>query len=134
MEVQGDAHGPCHAVLGVGINVQMPEKIAAQDIDQPWTDLKSQLPNCSRNALASLLIGTLFRDISLFAENGFEPFKAHWEQVDGLRGQVVSVTGGGGPTRGVVKGIDKRGALLLDTGAETLRLHSGEVSLSKTNI
>lgn len=134
VEVQGDAHGPCHAVLGVGINVQMPEKIAAQDIDQPWTDLKSQLPNCSRNALASLLIGTLFRDISLFAENGFGPFKAHWEQVDGLKGQVVSVTGGGGPTRGVVKGIDKRGALLLDTGAEILRLHSGEVSLSKTNI
>ena len=36
--------------------------------------------------------------------------------------------------RELAEGIDQRGALLLDTGAEVLTLYSGEVSLSKTKI
>jgi BirA family biotin operon repressor/biotin-[acetyl-CoA-carboxylase] ligase len=134
VEVQGDAQGPCHAVLGVGINVQMPEKTGTESIDQPWTDLKSQLPDCSRNTLAALLVGALVRHMVLFAEQGFTPFRDHWEQLDGLKGQVIAVHGGSGPFQGTAGGIDERGALLLDTGTETLKLHSGEVSLSKTKI
>ena len=134
VEVQGDAQGPCHAVLGVGINVQMPEKTAEKGIDQPWTDLKSHLPDCSRNTLAALLVGALIRHMILFAEQGFTPFRDLWEQMDGLKGQVIGVHGGSGPFQGTAGGIDERGALLLDTGTEILKLHSGEVSLSKTKI
>jgi BirA family biotin operon repressor/biotin-[acetyl-CoA-carboxylase] ligase len=112
----------------------MPEKGGASGIDQPWTDLQSQLPGYSRNSLAALLLDALFGHLALFDEQGFAPFRGDWEHRDGLKGQAISVYGGGGPFHGVAAGIDERGALILETDAETLTLHSGEVSLSKTKI
>ena len=134
VEVQGDAQGPCHAVLGVGINVHMPESGAATGIDQPWTDLHSQLPGCSRNRLAALLMEELIKQLILFSEQGFAPFRDHWKQMDGLNGRTIKVYSGSGFVQGTATGIDDRGALLLDTGKEVLKLYSGEVSLHKTKI
>ncbi len=134
VEVQGDSQGPCHAVLGVGINVHMPASEVATGIDQPWTDLHSKLPTCSRNDLASLLLEELIKQLLLFAQQGFAPFRDHWQQMDGLKGQIVEVFTGSSSVQGTASGIDDRGALMLDTGKEVLRLHSGEVSLRKTKI
>ena len=129
VEVKGDAKGPCHAVLGVGINVHMPDSEVANDIDQPWTDLRSQLPACSRNNLAALLLEELIRQLILFVEQGFTPFRDLWEEMDGLTGRAVNVHSGSGSLQGTVRGIDDHGALLLDTGREVLSLHFGEVSV-----
>lgn len=131
VEVQGDARGPCHAVVGVGVNICMPESGGTSKIDQPWTDLSSHLPDCSRNTLAALLLEELLVRLSLFADKGFTPFTTLWEQMDGLKGQQVDVTAGKRTLHGKVAGIDENGALLLDTGAGILSLHSGEVSLHK---
>ena len=131
VEVQGDARGPCHVVVGVGINIKMSPSEATSAIDQPWTDMKTHLPDCSRNTLAALLLEELFVQVSLFADKGFTPLTESWQQMDGLRGQRVSVTAGQSILQGTVLGIDANGALLLDTGVETLSLHSGEVSLHK---
>ena len=129
VEVKGDAKGPCHAVLGVGINVFMPESEAANEIDQPWTDLHSQLPACSRNKLATLLLEELIKQLLLFAEQGFTPFRDIWAKMDGLNGRVVNVDAGNSSLQGTARGIDNQGALLLDTGKEVLSLHVGEVSV-----
>ena len=129
VEVQGDAQGPCYAVLGVGINVHMPAAGVTTEIDQPWTDLHSQLPGCSRNDLATLLLEELITQLGLFAEQGFEPFRDLWEQVDALKGQEVEGYAGRKSVRGTAIGIDERGALMLDTGTQVLSLYSGEVSL-----
>ena len=134
VEVQGDSHGPCHAVLGVGINVHMPATALTTGIDQPWTDVHSRLPDCSRNTLAVLLLEELIAGLDLFANRGFEPFKDNWEKVDGLHGQVIEVYSGENVLRGKADGINESGALLLDTGEEILSLYSGEVSLRKTKI
>lgn len=134
VEVQGDSQGPCHAVLGVGINVHMPASESTAAIDQPWTDLNSHLPGCSRNQLAGLLLEELLTALETFAELGFTPFRERWAQLDGLAGREIEVETGSGPVRGKASGIDDSGALKLDTGTETLRLHSGEVSLRKTRI
>jgi BirA family biotin operon repressor/biotin-[acetyl-CoA-carboxylase] ligase len=134
LEIQGDNHGPCHAVLGVGINVRMPISDKTADIDQAWTDLNSHLPAFSRNALAALVLENLLSHLSLFAVQGFGPFRPHWQQVDGLFGQTISVYSGNSTMQGTAVGIDQNGALLLDTGKETLILHSGEASLHKTSL
>ena len=131
VEVQGDAQGPCHAVLGVGINVHMPATEAAKGIGQPWTDIHSHLPDCSRNDLATLLLEELIRQLALFSARGFAPFRDHWQQMDALNGQAVKIYSGSTVLKGMARGIDERGALLLDTGNEILKLHSGEVSLHK---
>jgi len=134
VEVQGDSHGPCHAILGVGINVHMPTSALTTGIDQPWTDVHSQLPACSRNTLAALLLEELITGLDLFAERGFARFKDTWEQMDGLHGQIIEVYAGENVVQGTASGINESGALLLDTGKEILTLYSGEVSLHKTKI
>lgn len=134
VEVQGDSQGPCHAVLGVGINVHMPVSTLTEGIDQPWTDVHSQLPSCSRNSLAILLLEELVTGLELFAGQGFGPFEDTWSKLDGLRGQFIEVDAGNDTLRGTAVGISESGALLLDTGDEILTLYSGEVSLRKTKI
>ena len=134
VEVQGDSQGPCHAVVGVGINVHMPTSSQTAEIDQPWTDVHSQLPACSRNRLAALLLEELINGLDLYAEQGFAPFRDHWAQMDGLKGQRVEVFAGNKVFKGTASGINESGALLLNTGEETLTLYSGEVSLRKTTI
>lgn len=134
VEAQGDSQGPCHAVVGVGINVHMPASTETAGIDQPWTDVHSQLPACSRNTLAALLLEELITGLNLFAEKGFEPFKHAWEQMDGLYGQSIEVFAGQSVLKGTARGINASGALLLDTGKEVLTLYSGEVSVHKTKI
>jgi BirA family biotin operon repressor/biotin-[acetyl-CoA-carboxylase] ligase len=134
VEVQGDTQGPCNAVLGVGINVLMPVSKLTAGIDQPWTDLNTHVPGCSRNQLAALLLEELILHLTLFAERGFTPFFDLWQQFDALKEQTIEVLTGSSSIKGTARGIDQRGALLLDTGTEVLTLYSGEVSLRKTKI
>jgi BirA family biotin operon repressor/biotin-[acetyl-CoA-carboxylase] ligase len=134
VEMQGESRGPCHVVLGVGINVHMPATGETAGIDQPWTDLHSQLPGFSRNDLAALLLEELIVQLVLFDDQGFVPFKDIWQAWDGLYGQTISVYSGNSPVSGMASGIDDSGALLLDTGTQMLKLHSGEVSLHKTKL
>ena len=134
VEVQGDSQGPCHAVLGVGINVHMPASVLTASIGQPWTDINSQLPGCSRNTLATLVLEELVTGMDLFAGHGFAPFKDAWKQWDGIQGQTIEVDAGKSVVQGTAVGISESGALLLDTGNEILTLYSGEVSLRKTKI
>lgn len=130
VEVQGDPMGSCDIVIGIGINVHMSTSEDAEaKIDQPWIDLESHLPNCSRNSLAAWLLDALFTQLPLFASQGFEPFKAAWQQYDGLNGKFVDVTSGTDTLYGLAAGIDEQGALLLDTGGSVQHLHSAEVSI-----
>jgi BirA family biotin operon repressor/biotin-[acetyl-CoA-carboxylase] ligase len=128
VEVQGDTKGPSHAVLGIGMNINMPAA-EAPAIDQPWTDLQSYLPDCSRNQLVAVLLEELIMQLSLYAADGFKPFEQKWEQVDALKGKRVDIAAGNRILHGMVAGIDDKGALLLDTGSGILSLHSGEVSI-----
>lgn len=134
VDIQSDNRGPCHAVIGVGINVYMPETEQTAEIDQAWTDLASHLPGLSRNRLAGLLLQALLQDLTLFAAQGFEPFRPYWQQMDGLYGRVINAYAKNQSILGTAVGINENGALLLDTGKETLSLHSGDVSLHKTSL
>ncbi len=132
VEMQTSPKGACHVVVGVGINVHMPVAEADAEIDQPWTDLHSRLPECSRNHLAVLLLEELFEHLDLFNKKGFPPLRKYWQQMDGLQGQTIDVFAGKQKHSGIAMGIDGSGALLLDTGKEVLSLHSAEVSLNKS--
>lgn len=134
VDTQGEPQGSCHAVIGVGINVHMPASEQTASIDQPWTDLHSQLPQCSRNELTAVLLEELLIQLELFTGKGFTPFRDKWRQMDSLYGQAINVYTGKGSVQGIANGIDEHGALLLNTPDEILRLHSGEVSLHKTKL
>jgi len=131
VEMQLDSKGCSRAVMGIGINVDMPESEAGIEIDQPWTDLHSRLPDCSRNTIAAPLLEELIKNLDIFTSKGFAPFVPLWKQLDGLYGQRIEVFASERSHKGIAAGIDASGALLLDTGSELLSLHSGEVSLRR---
>jgi len=59
VEASGEATGPCNAIIGVGLNLELDRRTAAL-IDQPWTELNAHLETCpSRNELAGALLDEL---------------------------------------------------------------------------
>lgn len=130
VELAGEAAGPCHVVIGVGINAGMPERSGA-GIDQPWTDLAAVCGRgtISRNRLAGRLINHLLDAMCRYEAAGAGPFLKEWRNRDALRGRPVAVQVAGRTVEGVAVGIDGQGALLVDTGMERLCLTSGEVSV-----
>lgn len=129
LELTGEASGPCAVVVGVGINVQA--SIAEMEtIDQPWIDLESGLGRrVSRNELAGNLINQLLAAIREFEQDGLTPFLHEWQTHDRYFGQEVDLHLPEGNIRGMVRGIDNTGALLLAQGGEVRRFHSGEISM-----
>lgn len=130
VELGGDALGPCHAIVGVGLNVRI-DAVAGAGIDQPWTDLASAdtgLP-IDRNRIAAILLEHLLDALERFAQSSFAAFVDEYVRHDILRGKPVRVTGGRGECCGQAVGVDRQGALLLRTADGELQVDSGEVSV-----
>jgi BirA family biotin operon repressor/biotin-[acetyl-CoA-carboxylase] ligase len=132
LEVAGEAHGPCHLVIGVGINLRMaPDQ--AQRIDQPWVDLREVLDGAAvgRNALAAMVAEALIDALERFGRQGLAPFLELWDELDAFRGEKVRLLHGNREIRGTVLGIAADGALRLETAEGEARFHAGEVSLRR---
>lgn len=130
VEVKGDASGPCSAIMGVGVNVNMPESTPGScDIDQPWTDVASHVPGVSRNELAVALLECLLDSVASFSASGFVPFMDRWKVMDGLAGRDILLGHGSQQVRGTAKGISERGGLLLESDGAVREYHVGEVSV-----
>ena len=130
LEMVGDVSGRCQVVVGLGINVQMPEAAGA-DIDQPWIDIRS-LPggaDIERNRLQAALLNALLPVLAEFQAEGFSAFRQRWIKCDAFAGQSVVMMAGDNKVAGRAAGVDERGALLLETAAGVKAFHGGEVSL-----
>jgi len=126
IELQGDAAGPCRAIVGTGVNVRMPPEVA-RSIDQPWADL-SDLDLC-RSELAAAFLDRLLPLLAGFAAAGFAPWRERWETRHVYAGARVRIVGAGADLAGTAVGVDDRGALLLQTASGVQAIHGGEVSL-----
>ncbi|HHI92973.1 MAG TPA: bifunctional biotin--[acetyl-CoA-carboxylase] ligase/biotin operon repressor BirA [Gammaproteobacteria bacterium] len=129
LELAGEAAGPCAVVVGVGLNIRTPAAEMSA-VNQPWTDLESVLEKAVlRNELAASLLRHLLHAITDFERQGLRPFMAEWAQWDVLMGQEVILDLPTGLLRGVARGVDENGALLLARNGELQRHYSGEVSV-----
>ena len=129
LELAGEASGPCSVVVGVGLNMRASSSEMAA-IDQPWIDLESELGRpVGRNEMAGRLINHLTSAIQEFENHGLAPFLDEWTARDCYAGQEVILHQPEGDIRGVVRGVDKSGALLLAQAGEMRRFHSGEISM-----
>lgn len=130
IEMTGDASGVCQVVVGVGINVNMPVE-QARAIDQAWTDLASihagAMP--SRNDVLAALLNHLLPLLAHWDETGFASWRERWVARDAFADAAVSVIMGEKIVTGVAKGVDERGALLLETSAGIQSFLGGEISL-----
>ncbi len=132
VEVSGESEGPCAAVIGLGLNVYLPEAEAAE-ITQQWTDLcqVTGQHRHNRNALAGELLNQLFLIISEFEILGIASYLDEWRQYDCLKDKSATLHIGQHSYQGTVKGIDDQGLLLLTKpDGNTQAYASGEVSFS----
>jgi BirA family biotin operon repressor/biotin-[acetyl-CoA-carboxylase] ligase len=128
LELRGETEGPCEAIIGVGLNVAMPA--GQQDrIDQQIIDVHAINNGISRNRLVGTLITELKTILDEFITHGFESLHAEWQALDVYRGKEVVLDTLRDKVRGMVRGVDSSGALLLECADGVRRFNAGEVSL-----
>ena len=130
IELQGDMEGASTAVIGIGINLKLPDN-KQQHIDQPATDLASGASQAiDPNVLLASLLKHLHQVLHVFEENGFAHFSHEWTQHHVYHQKPVRLMmPDGKENHGQVRGITEDGSLLLETSSGLQRLISGEISL-----
>jgi BirA family biotin operon repressor/biotin-[acetyl-CoA-carboxylase] ligase len=132
-ELRAEAGGPAYVVIGVGLNAQLTEAtrhalgeggVNAIDLDELMGKKKF-----SRNSFCAAIIDELLFALDEFARSGLKTFVNEWRHADALHGAAVRVILGETVHKGLARGIDAGGALLLETPGGLLRFISGEVSV-----
>ncbi|WP_301388599.1 bifunctional biotin--[acetyl-CoA-carboxylase] ligase/biotin operon repressor BirA [Thalassolituus sp. UBA2590] len=128
LEVTGEYNSHCQVVIGIGLNLSMSEA-EARDIDQPWVDLKSLKPDLSRNQVAGVLLDELLSSIDTFQREGFAPLQEYWSQKDIYHDKDVVISSPTQQISGTVKGVNRKGELMLRTERGMEIISAGELSV-----
>ncbi|MCF7963944.1 MAG: bifunctional biotin--[acetyl-CoA-carboxylase] ligase/biotin operon repressor BirA [Methylobacter tundripaludum] len=132
VEVSGETDGPCSAVIGLGLNLFVPE-MEAQSITQAWTDLSkiTGQTRLFRNKLAGTLLNHLLPVIAEYEGVGIQAHLDEWRSYDCLIGKPATLFIGQQQFEGIVQGIDDNGMLLIERPDGSVQTFaSGEVSFS----
>ena len=129
VELAGDVMGPTVAVIGVGINLRMPDSVKAR-IDQPVVDLAKIGVETDRNRLFAEILGELDGVLRKFSKEGFAPFREEWDRLHAYQDKMVRVRmPDKSEIEGRVQGVADDGALLLHTRSGPRKFYGGEMSL-----
>lgn len=130
IEVQAEVNSHCRAIIGIGLNIRLPEAVCAL-IDQPVTDVRrvaGSMPD--RNRLLLAILHSLERWLPRLLREGFASCRPAWEQRHAFQGRQVRLSAADGRLiEGRVLGVDDGGQLLLETPQGIQALHAGELSL-----
>ncbi len=131
VEIGGEFLGPCFAVIGIGINLRLPD---TADIDQPYTDLTRICGDTapSRNRLLAHLLQQLVAATDEFSRTGFASFAPEFARHDALADTPVMVHSGGAAREGIAHGVDPRGALRVRHADKIIAYDSAEVTVRAT--
>jgi BirA family biotin operon repressor/biotin-[acetyl-CoA-carboxylase] ligase len=140
IDLEGQALEPCHCVIGIGLNINMPEK-SAEQVDQPWTDLQEVINKnaangkqvdagvIDRDELAATLISKLTLRLKQHQSEGLTSMISEWAQQDFYLNKSVRLITGTREKKGICRGINNQGALLLEADGQISPIYGGEVSL-----
>ncbi|MDM3870581.1 bifunctional biotin--[acetyl-CoA-carboxylase] ligase/biotin operon repressor BirA [Porticoccus sp. W117] len=129
LEMIGDPAGFCQVVVGIGINIDMPESKGA-DIDQSWTDLRRVSgQSVSRNQVVVALLNELLPMLASYQKKGFCHYREEWQGSDAFRGQPVELVMAKNSISGIANGVSETGAIGLLVEGEQRYFNGGEISL-----
>ena len=131
IELSGDALGPSAVVIGIGLNLHLPET-ARQSLDQAAYDLQSLGYAGDRNALLAAILAELSILLPEFEQRGFAPLALEWEARHAMQdGRAYLHLPNGEVVEGIARGAAPDGALRFETPEGERRVHAGEVSLRR---
>ncbi len=111
-----------HVLVGIGVNIES----CPSDLPYPATCLDAAKRYLSRDELFSRLTGTWTTEIQRYL-TGFKSTRKAWLAVAHGIGTRVRVRPPAGDIHGIMRGIDERGCLLLDTPAGEVRIDAGDL-------
>jgi BirA family biotin operon repressor/biotin-[acetyl-CoA-carboxylase] ligase len=132
IEMRAESGGPVHVVVGIGLNVVLDDaaREAVKATGNTADDIRTHCPAVpDRNAIAAALLARLIPAFEDFPRRGLKPHLDSWHERDSLRDREVRVENAGEITRGVARGVDAHGALLVETPTGVRRFISGEVTV-----
>lgn len=131
IEIQAESHdGISHAIIGIGINVNLLSSNATQ-ISQPWISMRKILNQMiDRNLICRLLIQHLIENLNEFEAKGFSPFMDEWMLADCLMNKTIMLRNLKEKLKGTVRGINHQGQLLLQLNDGSIKaLSSGDATI-----
>lgn len=129
IDLEGQSSGPAHSVIGVGLNLMMPQKSAVA-IKQPWTDLQSHIEEkIDRNVLVVEIISCLTERLNQLATSGLASMLLEWHQQDYFYNRPIILITGDRETSGICRGVNEQGALLIEVDGKIKAVYGGEVSV-----
>lgn len=132
VEVSGENGGPCHAVVGLGVNFYLSAQ-QGQSIEQPYADIRSILGDTAylrRNQLMTLILNQLLPVIGGYQTGSLRAYLDEWRSYDCMAGKAVQIQIADTRHAGTVVGINDDGMLLIENAAGQVQTFaSGEVSL-----
>ena len=133
VELDGQPQGPCQLVIGIGINLQMPESFS-QHIDQAWTDLNQHTQKLDKNQLVASLTHHLEQRLVQYRQTGLQDMYEQWNSLNAFAGDYVELNTGHRSWRGICEGIDPQGGIRIRQDGEVKSYYGGEVSLRKAQV
>jgi len=130
IEMNAEVGGSCQVVVGVGINLALPQTVKNQ-IDQQVVDLREICPALNRQQVTAALLHHIVLVLSDYATQGFKAYRQTWKSYDALLGVPVKVLGLTQNIEGIGAGIDEQGAFLIKTATGIEAISGGEVSIRK---
>jgi BirA family biotin operon repressor/biotin-[acetyl-CoA-carboxylase] ligase len=128
VETQSAIGGGVWAVIGIGLNLLMPDALEQQigrpAAGAPW------LARMDRAQLMGALLDALQACLARFDTLGFAAFSARWNSLHAYCNAPVAIIDGGAVLHtGLAAGVDDNARLLLDTDSGRIEILSGDVSL-----
>ena len=117
-------------VVGLGLNVNL-QQPSMHGVDQPWTDLSSIGAGCDGDVLVSRLLRNMGDMITDCVTGGFAGYAESWNAADAFAGLPVQVLSGREAISGIERGVDRTGALRIESDAGIRTVHAGDVSLRR---
>lgn len=135
VELSGQAGGAANLVIGMGMNLMMKESESTSEITQPWASLSEVADGKSidRNMLAVSMINTLHKALTDYELYGMAGFVDRWNRLDNFINRPIKLIIGPREIKGIAKGINEQGAVLLETDKGVESFIGGEVSLRATS-
>ncbi|MGV2874227.1 bifunctional biotin--[acetyl-CoA-carboxylase] ligase/biotin operon repressor BirA [Colwellia sp. E150_009] len=129
IDLEGQALEPSHSVIGIGLNLNMPDQVALK-IDQNWTDLESHSNKViDRNLLSARLIHFLHQRLQKQQDEGLSSMLEEWHKQDLYLDKKVKLITGERELKGICRGVNNQGALMLEVDEQVKPIYGGEISL-----
>ncbi len=113
------------AVVGIGVNLQLSPE--SKDILYPTTNLRDLGFDISREDFLQCYLTIFDNYYNTFITDGFTKIRHQWLSCSYKLNEEILVSQGNKKQKGIFKGIDENGCLLLKQEDNTLKISAGDV-------